>query len=108
MIADSAFDLPAAADRSAVRFTERQRLILCLVAEGLTNTETARRLHISPHTVAQHIAEMLRIVGARCRAELVARAYCDGTLPVGIWPPAEPTASSATARRNVAGMFLAQ
>jgi DNA-binding CsgD family transcriptional regulator len=81
----------------AFQLTKRQRLILYLVAEGLTNAEIARRLHISAHTVAQHIAEMLRAVGARCRAELVARAYCDGMLPVGIWPPSPPEARRGTA-----------
>src|SRR5258708_37984643 len=40
--------------------TSREMTILCLVAAGLTNSEVALLLHISRHTVAQHIADMLR------------------------------------------------
>lgn len=69
------------------RYTERESSILCLIAAGHTNQETAHKLLISHHTVAQHIAEMLRAVGARSRAELVARAYSNGTLRTGVWPP---------------------
>jgi DNA-binding NarL/FixJ family response regulator len=67
--------------------TSREVSILCLVAAGCTNIEVARRLHISRHTVAQHIAEMLRRAEARNRAELVARAYAEGMLSASSWPP---------------------
>jgi DNA-binding CsgD family transcriptional regulator len=73
--------------QGAPQYTERELSILCLMAVGLTNIETAAKLHISRHTVAQYIAGMLRATGARNRAELVARAYCDGILRTGIWPP---------------------
>lgn len=68
-------------------FTPREIIILCLVAGGLTNAQAARELHISRHTVAQHIAEMLRRAEARSRAELIARAYVSGVLATGTWPP---------------------
>jgi DNA-binding NarL/FixJ family response regulator len=73
--------------------TSREAAILCLIAGGLTNVQVARKLHISRHTVAQHIAEMLRRARAANRAELVARAYAAGILPVGIWPPPAPVLS---------------
>jgi len=44
-------------------------------------------LHISRHTVAQHIADMLHRTQSRNRSELVARAYSAGMLATGIWPP---------------------
>lgn len=69
-------------------FTPRETIILCLVAGGLTNDQAARQLHISRHTVAQHIAEMLRRAQARSRSELIARAYASGVLAAGTWPPA--------------------
>lgn len=87
MTADPIRTVPADEGLAQTRYTEREFTILCLVAEGLTNVETAARLHISRHTVAQHIAEMLRAAGARSRAELVARAYCGGVLRAGTWPP---------------------
>jgi ATP/maltotriose-dependent transcriptional regulator MalT len=38
------------------------------------------RLHISKYTVAQHIAKMLRLLGAANRTELVNRAHIAGVL----------------------------
>lgn len=79
--------LPHGADPGNLQYTERETSILCLIAEGLTNAQTAHKLFISRHTVAQHIALMLRAAGARSRAELVARAYSEGILRTGVWPP---------------------
>jgi DNA-binding CsgD family transcriptional regulator len=73
---------------SPLSLTRRETAIICLIAEGLTNAEAGRRLHISRHTVAQHIAELLHRAGASSRAELVARAYCGGILSTEAWPPA--------------------
>lgn len=67
--------------------TDREGAIACLIAAGLTNREVARELCISHHTVAQHVATMLRRFGAHSRCELVARAYAVGTLATGVWPP---------------------
>jgi DNA-binding NarL/FixJ family response regulator len=70
-----------------VHLTPRETAILCLIAGGCTTAHAARRLHISPHTVAQHIADMLRRSHASNRCELVARAYTTGMLAVDFWPP---------------------
>ncbi|HEV2244199.1 MAG TPA: helix-turn-helix transcriptional regulator [Streptosporangiaceae bacterium] len=70
-----------------VSFTDRETSIICLIAAGLTNAQVAWRLCISHHTVAQHVAEMLRRSSARNRCELVARAYAVGSLRTGVWPP---------------------
>ncbi len=72
--------------------TPRETAILCLVAGGHTNTQVAKKLHISHHTVAQHIAAMLRRSQASSRCELIARAYTTGVLAPGIWPPRPPEA----------------
>jgi DNA-binding NarL/FixJ family response regulator len=69
------------------KLTGREADILCLIAHGLTNWQIARELLISHHTVAQHVAEMLRRCHARSRCELVARAYSAGVLEIGVWPP---------------------
>jgi DNA-binding NarL/FixJ family response regulator len=87
MTMDSAQAKQISPRSSILQYTEREHSILCLIAEGLTNAQVARKLLISRHTVAQHIAVMLRAAGARSRAELVARAYSDGILRAGIWPP---------------------
>jgi DNA-binding NarL/FixJ family response regulator len=87
MPAEFGFNQRAAHDAGADRCTEREFLVLCLIAEGFTNAEIACRLYISRQSVALHVTQLLRTLGARSRAELVARAYCDGILPLGIWPP---------------------
>ena len=43
--------------------TEREREVLVLVAEGLSNTGIARRLVISPRTVEVHISQLLARLG---------------------------------------------
>ncbi len=40
--------------------TETERDVSILVANGLTNREVARRLHISPHTVNIHLRHVLQ------------------------------------------------
>jgi DNA-binding CsgD family transcriptional regulator len=67
--------------------TPRETAILCLIAGGHTNTQAAKKLNISHHTVAQHIAGMLRRAQASSRGELIARAYTTGVLAPDIWPP---------------------
>jgi DNA-binding NarL/FixJ family response regulator len=66
-----------------VKFTQRQMSVLHLVASGLTNVQIGEKLHISKYTVAQHIAMMLRRVGAANRTDLVSRAHAEGILKHG-------------------------
>jgi DNA-binding NarL/FixJ family response regulator len=63
-----------------VKFTQREMTVLHLVASGLTNVQIGEKLHISKYTVAQHIAMMLRRVGAANRTDLVSRAHAEGIL----------------------------
>jgi DNA-binding NarL/FixJ family response regulator len=58
--------------------TDREREILALVAEGLTNDEIARRLVISPATARTHVSRTMIKLGARDRAQLVVFAYQSG------------------------------
>ena len=56
--------------------TPREREVLSLLAEGLTQDEIADRLVISPKTVATHIQRILGKLDVRSRARrAVARAY---------------------------------
>ena len=61
--------------------TSREREILHLVAYGLTSTEIANRLCISPRTVEVHRASMMRKLGLRNRTELIHYAVRRGLLP---------------------------
>jgi DNA-binding NarL/FixJ family response regulator len=54
--------------------TEREREILDLVARGLTNTEIASRLVLSPKTVRNHVSNVFTKLQVATRAEAVAHA----------------------------------
>jgi len=49
--------------------TQREVEVLSLVAEGMSNEEIARRLVISPHTVATHVSNILSKLRASSRHE---------------------------------------
>jgi DNA-binding NarL/FixJ family response regulator len=58
--------------------TEREREVLALVAQGLSNQEIAERLVISPATAKTHVSRTMMKLGAHDRAQLVVTAYETG------------------------------
>jgi ATP/maltotriose-dependent transcriptional regulator MalT len=52
--------------------TRRENEVLDLLSHGLSNTEIAGRLFISPKTVEHHVGHILSKLGLRSRAEVVA------------------------------------
>ncbi len=61
--------------------TNRERQVLGLVAEGLTNTELGERLFITPGTAKIHVARVLYKLGALDRVQLVIIAHRAGLAP---------------------------
>lgn len=61
--------------------TERERDVLALVAEGLTNAAIAERLTVSVHTVRNHVANLSAKLGASSKLEALAIAVREGLLP---------------------------
>jgi two-component system response regulator NreC len=61
--------------------TSREREVLHLAAQGLTSTEAAQRLTISPRTVEVHRARVMQKLGLRNRMELIQYAVRHGSLP---------------------------
>jgi DNA-binding NarL/FixJ family response regulator len=53
----------------------REREVLELLVEGLSNGQIAERLTISPATVRFHVSSILRKLGASSRAEAVSLAW---------------------------------
>jgi len=58
--------------------TDREREILALVAEGLTNAGIARRLWVSEPTVKFHLANLYRKLGVANRTEASRHAHAHG------------------------------
>jgi DNA-binding NarL/FixJ family response regulator len=63
--------------------TEREREIMALVGEGLSNEEIAERLVISPATAKTHVSRAMTKLHARDRAQLVVLAYESGLVRPG-------------------------
>jgi DNA-binding NarL/FixJ family response regulator len=63
--------------------TAREVEILRLIAAGLTNTEIAERLFISPLTCKSHVSRILMKLDARDRTQLVVLAYESGLIVPG-------------------------
>jgi DNA-binding CsgD family transcriptional regulator len=61
--------------------SEREVEVLNLLASGKTNSEVARDLFVSVGTVKSHTGNIYRKLGARNRAEALARAREHGLLP---------------------------
>jgi DNA-binding NarL/FixJ family response regulator len=74
------------ADRIATRTSEdrlapltpREREVLALVGEGMTNEEIGAKLYLSPATARTHVSRAMTKLGARDRAQLVVIAYQTG------------------------------
>ncbi|HEY3141585.1 MAG TPA: response regulator transcription factor [Acidimicrobiales bacterium] len=75
-----AISAPKAPERLEL-LTEREREVLTLVAEGLSNDELAQHLIMSPLTAKTHVSRILTKLGARDRAQLVIIAYETGLVP---------------------------
>jgi DNA-binding NarL/FixJ family response regulator len=61
-------------DDDVAELSEREREVLSLIAEGLTNTEIAERLVLSPNTVRNHVSHVLSKLGLSRRSEAAAFA----------------------------------
>jgi DNA-binding NarL/FixJ family response regulator len=74
---------PARTDRALDVLTDREREVVALVGEGLSNDEIAERLFLSPATAKTHVSRSMVKLGVRDRAQLVVIAYETGLIRPG-------------------------
>jgi DNA-binding NarL/FixJ family response regulator len=66
------------AEERLVVLTQREREVVALVGQGLSNAEIAGELTLSPATARTHVSRAMVKLGARDRAQLVVIAYQTG------------------------------
>ena len=76
---------PTPASRLDV-LTERERQVVALVADGLSNDEIASELVVSPATARTHVSRAITKLNARDRTQLAVLAYETGLVRPG-WNP---------------------
>ena len=77
-------DLKDAPDTTQLNvLTEREREVLALVGQGMTNDEIGRELFLSPLTAKTHVSRIMSKLLARDRVQLVVVAYETGLVRAG-------------------------
>jgi len=66
--------------REAVRFTKKEREVIELLSEGMSNQEISQKTHVSPHTVKSHIHNIMEKLALHARLEIANYSYADDTL----------------------------
>ena len=77
-IARNAARVPRAQVLETVRLTHREREVVGLLAEGLSNKEIGNRLGIAIHTVKSHVHNVLEKLALRSRLEVAAFSHSLG------------------------------
>lgn len=80
-VAGSLKEAPDASQLSVL--TDREREVLALVGQGLTNDEIGRALFLSPLTAKTHVSRIMSKLLARDRVQLVVVAYETGLVRAG-------------------------
>jgi NarL family two-component system response regulator LiaR len=80
-IAGTMMDLARHPTTPGPNLTPREREVLALLVEGLSNAQIAQQLTISLPTVKYHVRHILTKLGASSRTEAVSMAWQHGLLP---------------------------
>ncbi|GAC1616604.1 MAG: hypothetical protein NVS9B1_26270 [Candidatus Dormibacteraceae bacterium] len=84
--------------------TRREREVVALIAEGLTNREIATRLFIAPRTAEGHVEQILSKLGFRTRSQVAAWAVAEGLMAAPLATVARPPEHRRIRRGPIAGL----
>ncbi|MBI1804949.1 MAG: response regulator transcription factor [Ignavibacteriae bacterium] len=59
----------------SVRMTKRERQVIDLISDGMTNKEIAQKLHLSPYTVKSHVHNILEKLALHTRVQIANYAH---------------------------------
>lgn len=63
-----------------VRMTKREKQVMTLLSEGMSNKEIGQKLHVSSHTVKSHIHNIMDKLALHTRLEIANYSYTEETL----------------------------
>jgi DNA-binding NarL/FixJ family response regulator len=66
--------------KEAVRMTKREREVIGLLSEGMSNKEIGHRIHVSIYTVKSHIHNIMEKLALHTRLEIANYSYTTETL----------------------------
>lgn len=66
--------------KEAVRMTKREREVIGLLSEGMSNKEIGQKIHVSTYTVKSHIHNIMEKLALHTRLEIANYSYNDETL----------------------------
>ncbi len=78
-IAREAVEREPARAAEDVRMTRREREVIDLIGEGLSNKELAQRLNIATHTVKSHVRNVMEKLALHTRLQIAAYSHREGT-----------------------------
>jgi DNA-binding NarL/FixJ family response regulator len=64
----------------AVRMTKREKEVIRLISDGLTNKEIAKQLRVAAYTVKSHVHNIMEKLALHTRLEVANYTFTDGTL----------------------------
>jgi two-component system, NarL family, response regulator DegU len=59
----------------SVRMTRRERQVVALIADGMTNKEIAQKLHLSTYTIKSHVHNILEKLALHTRVQIARYAH---------------------------------
>ena len=78
-IVEFAFNSGQNIPANSIQFTHREREVVDLIAEGLSNKEIAESLHIATYTVKSHVHNILEKLALRTRLQIAAFVRKEGS-----------------------------
>jgi DNA-binding NarL/FixJ family response regulator len=65
--------------KESIKMTKREREVIALIADGLSNKQIGHKLHISAYTVRSHIHNIMEKLALHTRLEIAKYSFTDGT-----------------------------